>query len=409
MRKIIYSVAFIMLALTASQKMQAQQLTLPILGNGPRQNINPNSSLLLGANSDASNHQEWIYFYIRGQQIGSLTNNSLSFRGRDAPGRPIGDRFNIASDRGFEFTANIDHNGPDGEKFVFNAGRAGINKVVRVLEFNDQNFRILRGNVGIGSSTLAPTQRLHVRSGNIQVDGGSYRSHGPVRLHPDTDDTGDDSVIMTNSANGVEFIFQDGQMTFNSGQGTIASGGTIVLRPDHDNNSDNDIVEFRDGGNQLHTSVYDNTLRFHKAGATILGGGGLVLRPELNSNGTNDYVSFRDASDVEKTRIQDGTITTDRVVLRVGTFPDYVFSDSYDLMPLEKVEAFIKKNKHLPNMPSEKEVVAKGMSVGQINTVLVEKVEELTLHTIDQEKKIDQLEKELATLKSAVQKLTSQK
>jgi hypothetical protein len=74
-------------------------------------------------------------------------------------------------------------------------------------------------------------------------------------------------------------------------------------------------------------------------------------------------------------------------------------------MPLLKVAQFIKKYKHLPNMPTEKEVVAQGMNVGQINTLLVEKVEELTLYTIDQETKISKQEKAIENLTARLEAL----
>jgi hypothetical protein len=67
-------------------------------------------------------------------------------------------------------------------------------------------------------------------------------------------------------------------------------------------------------------------------------------------------------------------------------------------MPLEEVDAYIKKYKHLPNMPSEAEVVKEGMNVGQVNTLLVEKVEELTLYIIQLKKELGQQRKEINSL-----------
>lgn len=94
------------------------------------------------------------------------------------------------------------------------------------------------------------------------------------------------------------------------------------------------------------------------------------------------------------------TVEARQVKLRVGAFPDYVFAQSYKLMPLEQVEAYIKTNHHLPKVPSAKQVLKEGMSVGQINVLLMEKVEELTLHTIAQHKQIQALLKELEALKN---------
>jgi len=58
-------------------------------------------------------------------------------------------------------------------------------------------------------------------------------------------------------------------------------------------------------------------------------------------------------------------------------------------MPIKDVENYIKENKHLPNIPAEKEMVKSGLDLQMINIKLVEKVEELTLYTIQQEHKIE--------------------
>lgn len=81
------------------------------------------------------------------------------------------------------------------------------------------------------------------------------------------------------------------------------------------------------------------------------------------------------------------------VVSQVG-WPDYVFK------PLEQVASFIKKNKHLPDIPSTKEVTEKGISVGDTQALLLKKIEELTLYIIDQHKQIEVLKKEVGSLKS---------
>ncbi|MFA8449706.1 MAG: hypothetical protein ACEPOW_03310 [Bacteroidales bacterium] len=101
----------------------------------------------------------------------------------------------------------------------------------------------------------------------------------------------------------------------------------------------------------------------------------------------------------------DGEIIAKRVSLEIGSFPDYVFEENYKLMSLYELESFINKNKHLPGVPSESEVVEKGLDVEKINTLLVEKVEELTLYTIDQQKKLDSQADEISQLKEALLKV----
>ncbi len=79
----------------------------------------------------------------------------------------------------------------------------------------------------------------------------------------------------------------------------------------------------------------------------------------------------------------------------VNQWSDKVFEKNYSLMPLDKVAQFIVLNKHLPNIPSAEEVVKNGVSMDEMVSKLLEKVEELTLYTIQQQKEIDALKKKM--------------
>jgi hypothetical protein len=79
---------------------------------------------------------------------------------------------------------------------------------------------------------------------------------------------------------------------------------------------------------------------------------------------------------------------------------DKVFENSYKLMPLPEVAKFINQHHHLPNVPSAKEVVEKGVKMDEMVSKLLEKVEELTLYTIKQQNEIEGLKTEIVKLKS---------
>ncbi|HEY0055202.1 MAG TPA: hypothetical protein VGB63_07595 [Pedobacter sp.] len=74
--------------------------------------------------------------------------------------------------------------------------------------------------------------------------------------------------------------------------------------------------------------------------------------------------------------------------------PDYVFEKSYDLKSLKDVEQYITQNKHLPEIPSAKEIGKDGINVGDMQMKLLQKIEELTLYLIEQNKRIQELEKQ---------------
>ena len=83
-------------------------------------------------------------------------------------------------------------------------------------------------------------------------------------------------------------------------------------------------------------------------------------------------------------------------------WPDYVFSKDYKLMPLNKVEEFINKNSHLPNIPTTQEIKTGGLNTGLILSKQMEKIEELTLYLIDLKKEIELLKVENNILKEKV-------
>jgi hypothetical protein len=75
-------------------------------------------------------------------------------------------------------------------------------------------------------------------------------------------------------------------------------------------------------------------------------------------------------------------------------WPDYVFGKEYKLTPLNELEQFITENQHLPNVPSAAEVETNGVELGEMNALLLQKVEELTLYILDLQKQINELKKQ---------------
>jgi len=74
-----------------------------------------------------------------------------------------------------------------------------------------------------------------------------------------------------------------------------------------------------------------------------------------------------------------------------GNWPDFVFEKEYNLQSLKEIEDYIKENGHLPNVPSAEEIKNNGIDLGQMDATLLQKIEELTLHSIQQQKEIDSL------------------
>ncbi|OFX42478.1 MAG: hypothetical protein A2046_09020 [Bacteroidetes bacterium GWA2_30_7] len=88
-----------------------------------------------------------------------------------------------------------------------------------------------------------------------------------------------------------------------------------------------------------------------------------------------------------------------------GGWCDYVFDDKYKLPSLFDVEQYVKQHKHLPDVPSEKEVTENGIDVGQMNTILLKKIEELTLYSIEQQKQLEKQQLQISSLINDVEKI----
>jgi hypothetical protein len=77
-----------------------------------------------------------------------------------------------------------------------------------------------------------------------------------------------------------------------------------------------------------------------------------------------------------------------------GAWPDYVFKDTYKLMPLRDLRNFIGINNHLPNIPAASELEKSGIEVGDMQRKMMEKIEELTLYILQLEEKVDKLQQQ---------------
>lgn len=95
----------------------------------------------------------------------------------------------------------------------------------------------------------------------------------------------------------------------------------------------------------------------------------------------------------------DGKVACEEVLVDLdGNWPDYVFEDSYDLMTWQDLEQFIISEKHLPNIPSATHVEEHGMEIGEMQKLMMEKIEELTLHVIRLSKENEELKTNIKQL-----------
>lgn len=100
-----------------------------------------------------------------------------------------------------------------------------------------------------------------------------------------------------------------------------------------------------------------------------------------------------------------GAIAAKEIVVTNTGWSDYVFLPGYQLRPLRDVNAYIQTHGHLPDIPSETEIKEQGVSVGEMQAKLLAKIEELTLHMIQEHERGDQLEKQNRELRNEIREI----
>jgi len=254
-------------------------------------------------------------------------------------------------------------------------------------------------NVGIGTSALI---------GN--TTGGNNMAIGSFVLKSNT-------IGFANVAIGVGSMDQNTTGSYNTGMGASA----LRMNTTGDNNIGLGFEALR-----LNSTGSNNIGIGKGAGYSSLGTGSVFIgfqagynetasnRLYIANNNTTTpliygdfsakYVTIGDVSPTLRNQgvatggynlLVKGGILTEKVKVALaqpGTdWADYVFEDSYKLMPLADVEAFTKANKHLPNVPSADEMINSGLDVAQTSKMFMEKIEELTLYVIELKKEIEEL------------------
>ncbi|MDF2452692.1 MAG: hypothetical protein K0S26_2196 [Bacteroidota bacterium] len=153
------------------------------------------------------------------------------------------------------------------------------------------------------------------------------------------------------------------------------------------NATNSNALKFKTYNNLLNVISIENTNFPNKSPFTVFGNGKTQIGvgiPKAGGSAANAMLSV------------DGLILAKEIKVAIANthWADYVFEKNYKLIPLQEVEKYIVKNKHLPEVPSNLEVENDGIDLVETNAVLLKKIEELTLYLIEQDKRIEKLERE---------------
>lgn len=212
------------------------------------------------------------------------------------------------------------------------------------------------GNVGIG--TAAPLSKQHISL-------NSAGAHPAFSISP----------TLT-----LEHAGFDGQLQFL----TSSNYASFIMFGDERNYDRGSIV-------------YDHRSESEKLAINV----NLVTRMSILANGN---VGIGTTSPTDKLSVN-GNIRAKKVIAAQTGWSDYVFNDDYKLLSLSEVARFIKDNKHLPEIPSAKEVEEKGIDLGDNQALLLKKIEELTLYMIEMKKQNDKQQRQIEQQATEIRKL----
>lgn len=243
-----------------------------------------------------------------------------------------------------------------------------------------------RGEIEMGRDVHpdgAVPYRLTVRNGNILADGGDIvLNKGKLKVEK----------------NGIDV---NGKLRVQSG-GMELVGGFRMVNPDISEKQF--AITGSIGGywlgtetnNSLSIGTFDGThVKFYESGATV-----------FFKKRRGDDIPISTANlDKYSVFVMGGILSEDFAIGPQSSWSDYVFTKDYNLRPLSEVESFIKENNHLPDIPSESEISTKGYSLHDMNVKLLQKVEELTLYSIQQNKELEELKGKVLLYESYLHKI----
>jgi hypothetical protein len=264
-----------------------------------------------------------------------------------------------------------------------------------------EKFRVLQnGNFGIG--TTSPKEKLDI-NGNIRGNrpGGALRvqtDHGYIDLGPQNNGWAhiytDMSKFIFNksvyavggfssySSNDLELQTNAAtKLTIKNNTGNIGIGTTAPSAR----------LQVKGQANDYSNKHFIVTDQYNNEDFVIRGNGQVEIGYDIDIPNSSLY----------KLAVGGGILAEEVKVQLKESWPDYVFENAYQLTDLSELEKFIQTNKHLPEIPSAAEVKADGgIELGEMNRLLLQKIEELTLHAIRQEKLINALSEKVEKLEN---------
>jgi len=253
-------------------------------------------------------------------------------------------KFNYKFDKDVEFTNGVIRSGQGSYLYFQTDGLRSVNRMV------------ITGDGRVGINTETPTEMLNV-VGNIKATGKIICDELQVTKPLQVNSVINTSEVLTISRNDIT---------------------PLDFKPGND-----PLCQWRLG---TYSNAHAGNRNFYLQN--------LITQKEVITVTQEGFVGIG-TSKPQSLLSVNGTITSKEIIVTVDGWADYVFEKDYKLPSLASVEKYIKEKGHLPEIPSAKEVKENGVNVAEMNAKLLQKIEELTLYVIEQQKEINDFKKQI--------------
>jgi hypothetical protein len=256
--------------------------------------------------------------------------------------------------------------------------------------FAQNNIFPTTGNTGVGTTVPNFNLQVHGTTNYTETDkfGASVGYGVTSRIgltNTTTGTTANDGLLMRMSTTNFKLENKEnGGIQLSTGSASISMSG-ITNRTSIGTGSANSTAEYG-STNIIHNG--DNGLFIQ---TQTSGKYGLSIRSQALTDNAIQVMGTTGATRNFAVKAN-GEVYARKYTTTLAAIPDYVFQPDYKLMPLAELKQYINTNSHLPNVPSAQEFEQNGVDLGELNRVLLEKVEELTLYILELEERMKNLE-----------------
>lgn len=341
--------------------------------------------------------------------------------------------------------------GEEDARFVMDMGPSTLHNFIELRNSNGTRFSVTGGG-RVGIRQDAPATTLDINNGTLKISGTDDLSEENARFVMDMGTSSTQRFMELRNSLGTNFVVDGNGMV---GIGTSSPHANLHVKGDFN------AVAFEpalvSGSNYVFDLDFDNpitgthnwTIRHHindpvkgnsllfwsRAGAPLimvgadamlgvgtldpstrlevkdgvfkisgtdnLSQGDSRFHMDLGSATTDNFIKLENQAGVQFIIDGNGKVWAKEIEITLQSpLGDFVFEEDYDLLSIYELELFVKNNKHLPNVPSASDVQANGINLGEMDNILLQKIEELTLYTIEQQKVIDELRTEIDLIKT---------